>query len=334
MDYKSAGVDIEKGNRIVKKIKEMITNLPSKNIISSIGSFGALVELKDFGCDLVLSSSTDGVGTKLLVAQKAGIHDTVGVDLVAMNVNDIITTGTEPLFFLDYISYSYIDDWVLEDILKGIVKGLELSYCELVGGETAQMPDMYSRGAYDLAGFCIGIGLRNDILPKGLSNGMTLVGFSSSGFHSNGYSLLRKVFFDNLKFDLDREYCGKTLGEILLEPTRIYVSLFKKIKGYINALVHITGGGFYDNIPRVLNGQFDAIVEKSKLPEVEIFEEFKKIGNVEEGEMFRTFNMGIGMIAICEERNKHVLKTLALDEGISAYEIGYIENGSGVVRIV
>lgn len=334
MDYKASGVDIDKGNRFAQCIKEMVKMLPQNGVISSIGGFGALIGLNDLGCDLVLSSSTDGVGTKLLVAQMAGKHDTVGIDLVAMNVNDIITTGTDPYFFLDYISYSDVEDSVLEDVVKGIVRGLELSECALVGGETAQMPGVYEKGEYDLAGFCVGIGKKNDILPKPLKEGMVLLGFASSGFHSNGYSLLRKVFFDINGYDLDRLFCGRPLGEILLEPTRIYVKLFKKIKPFVNALVHITGGGFYDNIPRVLNGEFDAIIEKKKLPEVDIFKVFQELGNVNEKEMFRTFNMGVGMVAICNEKEKDSIRELAEDEGIKTYEMGYLKKGSGRVVIV
>ncbi len=334
IDYKSSGVDIDKGNRIAAKIKEMVNALPNADVISSIGGFGAVVNLKRLGCDLTVSSTTDGVGTKLLVAQKASIHNTVGIDLVAMNVNDIITTGSEPLFFLDYISYSSLEDSVIEDILRGIVDGLKQSNCALVGGETAQMPGVYRDGEYDLAGFCVGVGKREDILPKPLKEGMAIVGFESSGFHSNGYSLLRKVFFDILGFTLDKKFCGKPLGEILLEPTRIYVNLFRKIRGLVKALVHITGGGFYDNLPRVLGGKFNAIIHRNKLPEMCIFKEFKRISGVNDREMFRTFNMGIGMAAICDEGSVKRVEELAKDEFIEAYEIGFIEKGGGDVIIV
>lgn len=334
IDYRSSGVDIDKGNRIAAKIKEMVKALPNADVISSIGGFGALVSLKRLGCDLIVSSTTDGVGTKLLVAQKAGVHNTVGIDLVAMNVNDIITTGGEPLFFLDYISYSNLDDGVIEEILQGIVDGLKQANCSLVGGETAQMPGVYRDGEYDLAGFCVGIGRKEDTLPRQLEEGMAVLGFESSGFHSNGYSLLRKVFFDMHGFTLNREFCGKPLGEILLKPTRIYVNLFKKIKGLIKALVHITGGGFYDNIPRVLGGKFNAVIYKNKLPEMCIFREFERISGVNDREMFRTFNMGIGMVAICDEGSVKRVKEFAKDELIETYEIGFIEKGEGDVIIV
>ena len=334
IDYKSSGVDIDKGNRIAAKIKQMVKTLPHTDVVSSIGGFGAIVSLKRLGCDIVVSSTTDGVGTKLLVAQKASVHNTVGIDLVAMNVNDIITTGSEPLFFLDYISYSNLEDTVIEEIVKGIVDGLKQADCALVGGETAQMPGIYKEGEYDLAGFCVGIGTSEDILPKPLREGMAIVGFESSGFHSNGYSLLRKVFFDILNYTLDREFCGKSLGEILLEPTRIYVNLFKKIRSLVKALVHITGGGFYDNIPRVLGGEFDAIIYKNKLPEMCIFNEFRRISGVDDREMFRTFNMGIGMVAICDIDSVGEIVKIAEDESIRAYEMGFIEKGKGDVIIV
>ncbi len=334
MDYKASGVDIDKGNRFAKKIKELVKVLPKKGIISSIGGFGALVGLDSLGCNLILSSSTDGVGTKLLIAQQADKHDTVGIDLVAMNVNDIITTGTVPYFFLDYISYSDVEDKVLEDIVKGIVNGLELSECSLVGGETAQMPDVYRKGEYDLAGFCVGIGKKEDILPKPLKEGMILIGFESSGFHSNGYSLLRRVFFDIRHYDLSSEFYGKPLAEVLLKPTTIYVKLFKNIKPYVKALIHITGGGFYDNIPRVLSNEVDAILEKNKLPEVDIFKVVQDMGDIEENEMFRTFNMGIGMIAICEVSDKEKIIETSKHNGIKSYEIGYLIKGSGEVKIV
>ncbi len=334
MDYLTAGVDIEKGNRLVSRIKELISGLPSKGVISSIGSFGALVGLRDFGCDLVLSSSTDGVGTKLLVAQMAGIHNTVGIDLVAMNVNDIITTGTEPLFFLDYISYSDVDDHVLEAIVEGIVEGLRQASCALVGGETAQMPGMYEKGVYDLSGFCVGLGNGKDILPKDFVDSPVLVGFASSGFHSNGYSLLRKVFFEIGRYNLDSEICGRPLGEILLKPTRIYVELFKKIKSKVLAAVHITGGGFYENIPRVLSNRWDAVIEKSKIPSKDIFTFVKDLGKIDDNEMFKTFNMGIGLIVVCKERDASELLKIAKDIGIDAYKIGYLEKGEGSVKIV
>ncbi len=334
IDYKSAGVDIDKGNRIAAKIKQMVKALPDDNIISSIGGFGALVSLKRLGCDLVISSTTDGVGTKLLVAQKAGIHNTVGIDLVAMNVNDIIATGSEPLFFLDYISYSNLEDTVIEEIVQGVVEGLKQADCALVGGETAQMPGVYKDGEYDLAGFCVGVCKREDLLPRQLTEGMVIVGFESSGFHSNGYSLLRKVFFDMHGFTLDSPFCGKPLGETLLKPTRIYVNLFKKIKGLVSAIAHITGGGFYDNIPRILGDGFSAVVHKDRLPEMCIFREFKRISGIDDREMFRAFNMGIGMVAICDRGNSHKIVELAKNESIGAYEIGFIEKGRGEVIVV
>ena len=331
IDYKSAGVDIDKGNRFAEKIKELVKILPKDGIVSSIGGFSSLFELSRFGCDTVLSSATDGVGTKLKVAQMAGIHDTVGIDLVAMNVNDIITSGTMPLFFLDYIAYSDLEDNVLVDIVKGIVDGLKESNCALVGGETAQMPSMYEKGEYDLAGFCVGIGKKEELLPKGLENGMAILGFESSGFHSNGYSLLRKLFFEIGGYKIDSLVLGTSVAEILLKPTRIYVKLFEKIKPFVKAAVHITGGGFYDNIPRVLNGKFDAVIEKNSLPKMDIFEFVKDLGKIDEYEMYRTFNMGIGFVVIVDEKDIKKIEDVA---GEKFYRIGYITNGKGEVKIV
>ncbi|AEA33485.1 phosphoribosylformylglycinamidine cyclo-ligase [Hippea maritima DSM 10411] len=334
IDYKSAGVDIDKGNRFAKAIKEMVEVLPKKGVISSIGGFSALLELNSFGCDRVLSSSTDGVGTKLLIAQMSGIHDTVGIDLVAMNVNDIITSGTKPLFFLDYISYSELEDRVLEDIVKGIVNGLSQSNAALIGGETAQMPGVYKDGEYDIAGFCVGIGKKDDLLPKPIEEGMSVVGFASSGFHSNGYSLLRKLFFEVGGYKLDSLVLDKPLVEWLLEPTRIYVKLFDEVKPWVKAASHITGGGFYDNIPRVLPDGVRVVIEKKSLPEIEIFEFVKNLGKINDSEMFRTFNMGVGFVVICCEKDVDKVISVSSDFGIEAYSIGYTIKGQKGVEIV
>ncbi len=332
--YKDAGVDIEKGNRLVSKIKDLVKKLPSDNIISSIGGFSALFSLKEFGSDLVLSSATDGVGTKLIVAQMANIHDTVGIDLVAMNVNDIITTGSTPAFFLDYISYGDVQDSVLEDIIKGITDGLSQCNTALIGGETAQMPDIYKKGEYDLAGFCVGVAKKGQLIKNDIKEGNLVIGISSSGFHSNGYSLLRKLFFDVAGYNIDTLINNETLGEILLRPTNIYVGVFEKIKSFVKAGVHITGGGFYENIPRVLSGRFDVVIERRNVPNVDIFELVKEIGNLNEKEMFETFNMGVGFIVIIDEKDKKGVLEMIQNEGYEAYLIGYVKKGDGRVEIV
>ncbi|WP_051453552.1 phosphoribosylformylglycinamidine cyclo-ligase [Hippea sp. KM1] len=334
IDYRSAGVDIDKGNRFAEAIKEMVEVLPKDGVISSIGGFSALFGLDRFGCDLVLSSATDGVGTKLLVAQMAGIHNTVGIDLVAMNVNDIITGGTKPVFFLDYISYSKLEDGVLEKIIEGIVEGLRQSNTALIGGETAQMPDVYGDGEYDIAGFCVGVGKKDELLPKQTKEGMVVIGFASSGFHSNGYSLLRKLFFDIGRYSLDSMILNKPLVEWLLKPTRIYVELFEKIRPWVVAASHITGGGFYDNIPRILPEGIGVVIEKKALPEVEIFEFVKNLGKISDREMFRTFNMGVGFVIICNESDVDGVVSASSGLGIDAYRIGYTTKDVKGVEIV
>ncbi len=332
--YKQSGVDIDKGNRLVDRIKEFTKALPNDNILSSIGGFSALYSLKNLGCDMVLSSATDGVGTKLLIAQMADKHDTVGIDLVAMNVNDIITNGTIPIFFLDYIAYSDLEDAVLSDIVKGIVNGLSLSESALIGGETAQMPDMYSKGEYDLAGFCVGMAKEGDLIKNDIKEGDVAIGVSSSGFHSNGYSLIRKLFFDTAGYKLDSLVNGQTLAEVLLKPTNIYVKMFKRIRQYVKAAVHITGGGFYENIPRVLNGKFDVIIERNGLPDIDIFNIIQDIGKIDDKEMYRTFNMGIGFIVIVESADKSKTIESINDSGFESYMLGYVKNGKGCVEIV
>jgi phosphoribosylformylglycinamidine cyclo-ligase len=332
--YKQSGVDIDKGNRLVDKIKEMTKKLPKDNIISSIGGFSALYSLQNFGSDLILSSATDGVGTKLIVAQMANKHDSVGIDLVAMNVNDIITTGTRPLFFLDYIAYSELEDSVLSDIVSGIVEGLRQSNAALIGGETAQMPDIYNKGEYDLAGFCVGAAKPDEIMKNNIDEGDIVVGISSSGFHSNGYSLLRKLFFDVAEYSLDTLIGKKTLVEVLLEPTNIYVDVFNKMRKHIKAAVHITGGGFYENIPRVLSGKYDVIIEKGSLPDVDIFKLVQDIGKIDDNEMYRTFNMGVGFVVIVDKQAKNDVAECINSAGFESFVLGYVEKGKGSVKIV
>ncbi len=332
--YKDAGVDIDKGEKFVETVKRLAQNLPKEHIISSIGGFSAMFSLENFGADLVLSSTTDGVGTKLLIAQMANKHDTVGIDLVAMNVNDIITNGTMPVFFLDYISYSDVNDEVLNAIISGIAEGLKESKATLVGGETAQMPDMYKKGEYDLAGFCVGIARKDELIQTVIEQGDVVVGISSNGFHSNGYSLLRKLFFDVAGYKLDTHIEGETLCELLLKPTNIYVNVFSQIKQFIKAAAHITGGGFYGNIPRILGDKFDVIIEKQTLPEINIFKLVQDIGGLSEKEMYRTFNMGVGFVIIVDDKDKIRIMKKIKDAGFTAYLMGYVQNGEGRVEIV
>jgi len=332
--YKDSGVDIEKGERLVERIKKMVGKLPSEGIVSSIGGFSALFSLKKYGSDLILSSATDGVGTKLAVAQMADKHDTVGIDLVAMNVNDIITNGSSPAFFLDYISYAEVKDRVLEDIIYGITDGLYQSNAALIGGETAQMPGMYKKGEYDLAGFCVGIARKEELIKNEIKEGDAVIGISSSGFHSNGFSLLRHLFFDVAGYDLDTLLEGVPLAEVLLKPTNIYVKVFEAIKPFVKAAVHITGGGFYENIPRVLSGRFDVVIEKKKMPSAAIFEVVKDIGKLSEKEMYGTFNMGVGFIVVVNKEDLSSVVQAIEKDGYEAYRLGYVKNGTGRVEIV
>jgi len=332
--YKESGVDIDKGNKFVNAIGKFTSKLPKDNIVSSIGSFSALYSLKSFGCDLTLSSATDGVGTKLKVAEMAEKHNSIGIDLVAMNVNDIITNGSNPAFFLDYISYSELEDNVLTDIIKGITDGLNMSNCALIGGETAQMPQSYTKGEYDLAGFCVGIAQENDILQCSPDNDDVVIGISSSGFHSNGYSLLRKLFFDVGGYKIDSIINGKSLSEMLLKPTYIYVKVFNTIKQYVHAAAHVTGGGFYENMPRVLKDNQRIIIEKSHLPESDDFALVQDIGKLSDYEMYKTFNMGIGFAVFINQEDKYNVMNIIENQGYSAYEIGSVIKGSKGLEIV
>ncbi len=329
INYKNSGVDIDKGNKFVEFIKRISKDLPKKDFISTIGGFSSLFSLKQFGCDSIIASTTDGVGTKLKIAFMINKHDSVGIDLVAMNVNDIITTGIMPTFFLDYIAYSDLDDNVLEDIFKGIAQGLKQSNCSIAGGETAQMPSMYNKGEYDLAGFCIGIGKKDDLLKGEVKEGDYLIGIASSGFHSNGYSLIRKALFEIAKYKLDTLIGKKTLAEILLEPTLIYTSCIQLIKPYIKAAAHITGGGFIENIPRCLEG-FGCEIDTKKIQTHEEFLLVADIAKLSKEEMYKTFNMGVGFVVVVDENNKDTVLNSLHSNKINSYIIGNVIKEGGV----
>jgi len=326
MDYKKAGVDIDKADKIVDKIKE-IAHRKDENVIGGIGNFGALYK---FG-DSVLVSGTDGVGTKLKVAFLMDRHDTVGIDLVAMNVNDIITKGAKPLFFLDYISSGKLKPEIIEELITGIVRGCDEAGCSLIGGETAEMPDFYSENEYDLVGFVVGAVKANKIIDgTKVKTGNKIVGIKSSGLHSNGFSLIRKLFFDHLMLKVDTfvPELGKTLGEELLTPTRIYSkkiqNIIDKFGENIQGMAHITGGGFL-NIRRI-NEQKGYVIDK--LPEIPaIFNLTQEKGNISSFEMFKTFNMGVGFVIITDEPEKIVDGT-----GEDAEIIGYVDD-SGKIKI-
>lgn len=305
--YAEAGVDIDKGNEFVRRIKNMVAETHGRGVLNDIGGFSGLFAIGNAGYkDPVLIASTDGVGTKLAVAKLCNKHDTIGIDLVAMCVNDVIVSGAKPLFFLDYFSISSLDIDLATEVVKGIAKGCKISNCSLIGGETAEMPGLYQPGDYDIAGFVVGIAERNSIIDgSDIRVGNKIIGLASSGLHSNGYSLARKICLEELNLSVDDyvKELGCTLGEELLRPTRIYVeSLLKTIRHHkINGLVHNTGGGFLDNVPRILPAGCKAIIDPDSWDVPPIFQFLAKNGNVSREEMYRTFNMGIGMMALVDD---------------------------------
>lgn len=302
--YSDAGVDIDKGNAFVSGIKDIVKDTHRRGVLNDIGGFSGLFAIgNEEYDDPVLIASTDGVGTKLAVAKLCDKHDTIGIDLVAMCANDVIVSGAKPLFFLDYFSASSLDLDVATEVVKGIAKGCKIAKCSLIGGETAEMPGLYQKGDYDLAGFVVGIGDRNAIIDgSDIRVGDKIIGLASSGIHSNGYSLVRKVFFEQLGLKVDEyvEELGCTVGEELLRPTRIYVDSLNTIfRRYpINGLVHNTGGGFIDNVPRILPQGCTATIDPSTWEILPVFNYLQEKGEISAIEMFRTFNMGIGMMAV------------------------------------
>ena len=304
MTYEGAGVNIDAGNEAVKRIGPIARSTFRPEVITDIGGFGALFALDTTRYrNPVLVSSTDGVGTKLRLAFLSGRHDTVGIDLVAMCVNDILALGAEPLFFLDYLSTGSLQPSVAEEIVQGIARGCTEAGCALIGGETAEMPSFYSKGEYDLAGFSVGVVDRDRIIDgSSIAAGDRILGLASSGLHSNGYSLVRQIVFDRLGLGLDDhvEALGRLLVDVLLEPTRIYVkslcSLMEKLP--VHGLAHITGGGLVENIPRVLPPGLGAVLKKGSWPVPAIFPFLEEAGEIQEDEMLRTFNNGIGMVAV------------------------------------
>jgi phosphoribosylformylglycinamidine cyclo-ligase len=330
LSYRDAGVDIEAGGELVERIKPAVARTHRPGVLSGLGGFGALFELPlDRYRKPVLVSGTDGVGTKLKLAIEAGIHDSIGIDLVAMCVNDIVVTGAEPLFFLDYYATAKLELDVATDVITGIAQGCEQAGAALVGGETAEMPGMYSSGDYDLAGFSVGIVEKSDIIDGSkVAVGDALIGIASSGPHSNGYSLIRKILqLSNSK--LTDTLGGSTLAECLLAPTRIYVKpLLSLCKAFdIHALAHITGGGLTENVPRVLPAGTRAVINTSMWQPLEIFDWLRQHGNVEAQEMYRTFNCGIGMVVCVAPADAEAVIAHLRAEGEDARLIGEIETG-------
>lgn len=336
--YAKAGVDITAGYKSVELIKKHIAKTNIKGIISSIGGFGGLFELDLKGIKKpVLVSGTDGVGTKLKIAFLMNKHDTIGIDCVAMCVNDIICVGAKPLIFLDYIACGKNYPEKISEIVKGISKGCVQSNCALIGGETAEMPDFYAKDEYDLAGYSTGVVDKSKIINNSLiKKGDIIIALSSSGIHSNGFSLVRKILnIDNSNINnVVKELGKKSIGEILLTPTKIYVKpilkLLKKIK--VKGISHITGGGFYENIPRCIPNGLCAEIEKNKIKILPIFKYIQKIGNIEERDMFNTFNMGVGMCIIVSKKDAE--KTIEILNSCkeNAYIIGkIIENKEKII---
>ena len=328
VSYKDAGVDIDAGAQFVENIKSLVKSTFDSNVIGGIGSFAGAYELPTGYKKPVMLGATDGVGTKLKLAIDSGKFDTVGVDLVAMCVNDLICNFGSPLFFLDYYATSKLDIDESTAVVSGIAEGCRQSECSLIGGETAEMPGMYAPKDFDLAGFAVGIAEKDEMnrLPH-VKSGDILVALPSSGIHSNGYSLVRKLFFEKLDYKFDTLVDGRPLIDILLEPTKIYVKIFKKLKDKINALAHITGGGIIENLPRVLPDNLQAIVKKDSIRTLPIYELMKS--HIEEMEMYRTFNMGVGMVLVVSPQNVDFVL-----QNSDGYIIGELKDGKKEAIII
>ncbi|MBP1174694.1 phosphoribosylformylglycinamidine cyclo-ligase [Paenibacillus sp. PvR133] len=335
--YKNAGVDIAAGNEAVERMKKHVKRTFRPEVLTDLGGFGALFGLnKDKYDEPVLVSGTDGVGTKLKLAFAMDRHDTIGIDAVAMCVNDIIVGGAEPLFFLDYLACDKVVPEKIEAIVAGIAEGCHQSGCALVGGETAEMPGMYSEGEYDIAGFTVGIVDKSKIINgSSIAPGDTVIGLASSGVHSNGFSLVRKLLLEQLGYDLHDEIEGLNgkLGDVLLEPTKIYVksvlALLDKVK--VKGMAHITGGGFIENIPRVLPDHVNVDIEYGTWPILPIFQLMQEKGAISNKDMFTTFNMGIGMVIVVGEEHAQTALEVLKKQGEAAYVIGKVTEGSSIV---
>lgn len=341
MDYKNAGVDIEAGYKSVELMKEHIKKTMRPEVLTNIGGFSGAFSMDAFKNmeKPTLVSGTDGVGTKLKLAFIMDKHDTVGIDCVAMCVNDIACAGGEPLFFLDYIACGKNYPEKIAEIVKGVAAGCEQSNAALIGGETAEMPGFYPEDEYDLAGFAVGVVDEKDLITgKELKDGDVLVGMASSGVHSNGFSLVRKVF-DMTKESLDTYYdeLGKTLGEALIAPTKIYVKALRSVKEAgvrIKGCSHITGGGFYENVPRMLKDGVCAVIEKDSYPIPQIFTLMAKKGEIDAKMMYNTYNMGIGMVMAVDEADVEKTMEAVKAAGETPYVIGRIEAGDKDVKLV
>ncbi|MEW4561214.1 phosphoribosylformylglycinamidine cyclo-ligase [Bremerella sp. JC770] len=347
--YKDAGVDLDVYAESMSRLPRLVKRTFSPRVMQLDGGFAGLFKL-DFDNalfarkyeDPVLISCTDGVGTKIKLAIDSGKHDTVGIDLVAMCVNDAICCGAEPLFFLDYIAMGKDDPELLEQLVTGITNGCVDSDCALIGGETAIMPDLYKVGDYDMAGFCVGVADRKHLIDgKAIADGDVVLGLSSSGVHSNGFSLVRKVVFDIAGLSLDDhiESLGATVGETLLTPTKIYVQPVRnvlshyKIKNVVHGIAHITGGGLQENLERILPKNVDVEIKKGSWPDLPVFPWIQELGEIEDEEMGRVFNMGIGLVVIVSSYYAASVQKMLAEGGCDVFEIGKVTSGSGKVEL-
>ena len=334
--YKEAGVDVDAGNRAVELIKDHVRSTFRPGVLGNIGGFGGFFQLDVMKYrEPILVSGTDGVGTKLKVAFMMDKHDTIGIDGVAMCVNDILVHGAEPLFFLDYIALGKLVPEKVADIVKGVAEGCKMAGCALLGGETAEMPGMYDEDEYDLAGFTVGVVDKTKIIDgSSIKENDIVIGIASSGLHSNGYSLARKVFFElgNLSPKDYVEEFNQTLGEEILRPTKIYSKVVKSLKAFnIHGMAHITGGGLVENLPRILPEGLEVKINSGSWEIPPVFDMIQKIGRVEDSEMYRTFNMGIGYVAIVPEEEADAILKVAVQQGEKTWVIGRVSGGKGGV---
>ncbi len=337
LSYSDAGVDIDAGNNLVERIKPLVRKTFRPEVLTGLGGFGGLFELPTERYRRpVLVSGTDGVGTKLKLAQRMGRHDSIGIDLVAMCVNDILVTGAEPLFFLDYYATGQLDVDAAVAVVSGIAAGCEQAGCALIGGESAEMPGMYSSGDYDLAGFSVGIVEKDDLLgPERVRPGDALIALGSSGPHSNGYSLIRKVL-EVSGADLEQDLDGRPLGHALLAPTRIYVKSVLPLLGEldVHAMAHITGGGLTENLPRVLPGDTRGLIHSGSWRHPAVFRWLQEKGGIANAEMLRTFNCGVGMVLVLPEEEADQALEMLTSAGERAWRLGRVESGVGPAETV
>lgn len=327
LSYLDAGVDIAAGDRLVENIKQLALKTLRPEVLAGIGGFGALFEISKKYRDPVLVSGSDGVGTKLKLAFQLNKHDTVGIDLVAMSVNDILVQGAEPLFFLDYFACGKLDVATATQVIQGIAKGCELAGCALIGGETAEMPGFYAAGEYDLAGFAVGVVEKDRIITgRTITAGDVVLGLASSGAHSNGYSLIRKII-EGSGAVLSSDFHGQSLGEALLAPTRIYVKPLLELMQHlpVKGMAHITGGGLLENIPRILPDNLCAVLQRSAWDMPPLFKWLQAQGNIAEREMYRTFNCGIGMAVVVSPEHVQQAQKLLRASGEQVWRIGEIK---------